>query len=88
MKIALFFFKVFSFIIYTLFHAFELCFIACFPLCLRHLQNNFQVTVNNMNNTRMTERSKGGYDQNCQTSQCKCQLTPENTQCCQGSKYK
>ena len=36
----------------------------------------------------MTKRSKGGYGKKCQTSQCKCQMAPENTQCCQGSKYK
>ena len=36
---ALLFFKVFSFVIYKLFHAFESCFIAFFLFCLRHLQN-------------------------------------------------
>ena len=52
------------------------------------LRHNFQVTVNNTNYAQMTKRSKGDYGQKCQTSQCKCQLAPENTQCCQGSKYK
>ena len=38
-KIALLFFKVFSFMIYTLLHAFEPCVIAFFPFRLRHLKN-------------------------------------------------
>ena len=38
-KMTLLFFKVFPFIIYTLFHAFEPCLIALFPFRLRHLQN-------------------------------------------------
>ena len=39
LKMALLFFKVFSFTIYTLMHAFEPCVIAFFPFRLRHLQN-------------------------------------------------
>ena len=52
------------------------------------LRHNFQVTVNNTNNDQMTKRSKGGYGQQYQTFQCKCQMAPENTRWFQGSKYK
>ena len=38
-KMAVLFFKVFSFIIYTLLHAFEPCVIKFFPFCMWHLQN-------------------------------------------------
>ena len=38
-KMTLFFFKVFSFMVYTLLHAFEPCVRAFFPFRLRHLQN-------------------------------------------------
>ena len=36
----------------------------------------------------MTKRSEGDYGKKCQTFQYKCQMAPENIQCCQGSKYK
>ena len=38
-KMALFFFKLFSFMIYTLLHAFLPCVIAFFPFRLKHFQN-------------------------------------------------
>ena len=41
-----------------------------------------------LNNDQITKRPKGGYGKKCQTFLCKCQMAPENTQCCQGSKYK